>query len=131
MAASQSRLLVVDDNPCVREMMADLLLSQGYEVLTAQDGLDALRQLQERLPDLIISDLRMPRMSGFEFLAIVRQRFPHIPTIAMSGEFPLDEPPTGLPADAFLPKGNCTIDQLTGTIEKFISAPPANHDQAQ
>lgn len=131
MAASQSRLLVVDDNPWVREMMADLLLSQGYEVLTAQDGLDALSQLQERLPDLIISDLRMPRMSGFEFLAIVRQRFPHIPTIAMSGEFLSNEPPIGLTADAFLPKGSYTIDQLTGTIEKFISASPANHDQAQ
>jgi DNA-binding NtrC family response regulator len=65
MAASQSRLLVVDDEPCIREMMADLLLAEGYEVLIAQDGFDTLSHLEARRPDLIISDLTMPRMSGF------------------------------------------------------------------
>ncbi len=70
MATSQSRLLVVDDEPLMRQMMSDLLVSRGYEVLTAQDGFDALSQLKSRLPDLIISDLKMPRMSGFELLAI-------------------------------------------------------------
>ena len=124
MAAPQSRLLVVDDNRLIREMTSDLLLSEGYEVSTAQDGFDALSQLKGRLPDLIISDLTMPRMSGFEFLAIVRQGFPQIPTIVISGELLSNEPSIGLIADAFFPKGNYTIDQLTDTIAKFISAAP-------
>ncbi len=124
MAVSQSRLLVVDDEPCIREMMSYFLRSRGYEVLTAQDGFDALSQLKGRLPALIISDLKMPRMSGFEFLAIVRQRFPQIPTIAISGEILSNESPIGLIADAFFSKGSYAVDQLTGTIEKFIATSP-------
>lgn len=54
---------------------------------TVADGLDGLHALSKFFPDVIISDLNMPRMSGFEFLAIVRKRFPHIATIAMSGEY--------------------------------------------
>jgi chemosensory pili system protein ChpA (sensor histidine kinase/response regulator) len=70
------RILVVDDDPSIRESAGIVLESEGYEVLTASDGLDGLRALSKSLPDLIISDLNMPRMSGFEFLAIVRKRFP-------------------------------------------------------
>jgi PleD family two-component response regulator len=78
------RILVVDDEPSVRETAGVILESEGYEVLTVPDGLDGLHALSKSLPDVIISDLNMPRMSGFEFLAIVRKRFPHIATIAMS-----------------------------------------------
>src|ERR1017187_5282117 len=72
------RILVVDDQYLVRETSRQMSESGGYEVLTAADGLDGLHALSKSLPDLIISDLNMPRMSGFEFLAIVRERFPHI-----------------------------------------------------
>jgi len=81
------RILVVDDEPSIRGAVREILESQGYEVLTAADGLDGLHALSKSLPDLIISDLNMPRMSGFEFLAIVRARFPHIATIAVSGRY--------------------------------------------
>jgi CheY-like chemotaxis protein len=77
------RILVVDDEPSIRETARQILESQGYEVLTAADGLDGLHALNKSLPDLIVSDLNMPRMSGFEFLGIVRKRFPHIATIAV------------------------------------------------
>jgi CheY-like chemotaxis protein len=130
MATSQSRLLVVDDEPSMRQMMSKLLVSRGYEVLTAQDGFDALSQLKGRLPDLIISDLNMPRMSGFELLAIVRQRFPQLPTIAISGDMFSDESSIGLVADAFLFKGSYTNDQLASAIAKLISAPPGRAQPA-
>ena len=87
MANTQIRLLVVDDEPALREVISSTLVARGYDVVTAKDGLEALDQLVESLPDMIISDLKMPRMSGFEFLAVVRQRFPHVPVIATSGEF--------------------------------------------
>ena len=101
----RGRLLIVDDEPVNRELLSDILASEGYDVVTAQDGLDALNRLVEPLPDVIISDLRMPRMSGFEFLAVVRRKYPDVPLIAISGEFEGNEVPPGVPADAYLPKG--------------------------
>jgi CheY-like chemotaxis protein len=64
-----------------------VLSRAGYEVRTATDGFQALALMRKALPDLIISDLKMPNMSGFEFLSIVRRRFPHIPVIAITGDF--------------------------------------------
>ena len=75
------RILVADDQFLIRETARQMLESEGYEVLTAADGLDGLHALSKSLPDLIISDLNMPRMSGFEFLEVVRERFPRIATI--------------------------------------------------
>jgi CheY-like chemotaxis protein len=92
------RILLVDDEPSICETAGRILESEGYEVLTAKDGVDGLNALSQSLPDLIISDLNMPRMSGFEFLAVVRQRFPHIATIAMSGGHSSGEVPVGVRA---------------------------------
>ena len=124
MARSQGRLLVVEDQRSNRELLADILVSEGYEVVTAEDGLDALNQLVEPLPDGIISDLAMPRMSGFEFLEVVRQQFPHIPVLVISGEFEGNVLPTGVLADAYLEKGSFSFNQLRTKIEDLLSAPP-------
>jgi CheY-like chemotaxis protein len=122
MSTSKFRLLIVDDTPTFRDAVSTLLASEGYEVLTADDGIDAMRHLVEPLPDVIISDLRMPRMSGYEFLAVVRQRFPKIRVIAVSSSFRGDELSNGLLADAFLHKGDFTIDQLCFKIIELISS---------
>ena len=106
-----------------------MLESQGYEVLTAADGLDGLHALSKSLPDVIISDLNMPRMSGFEFLAIVRKRFPHIATIAMSGEYIPGENPSGILADAFLQKGHYTIEELFEEISRLLTASPIRSER--
>jgi CheY-like chemotaxis protein len=118
------RVLVVDDEPSIREVARTILESQGYEVLTAVDGVEGLHSLSKSLPDLIISDLNMPRMSGFEFLAVVRQRFPHIATIAMSGGYSTGEVPLGILADAFVQKGNYTIKELSDQVGKLLAASP-------
>ena len=81
------RILVVDDEPLIRQTSAMVLASNGYEVRTAGDGFEALIELRQALPDLIISDLSMPNMSGFELLSVVRRRFPEIPVIAITGKF--------------------------------------------
>jgi CheY-like chemotaxis protein len=123
------RVLVVDDEPSIRETAGIILESEGYEVLTAADGLDALHALNKSLPDVIISDLHMPRMSGFEFLAIVRKRFPHIATIAMSGEYITGENPSGVLADAFLQKGHYTIEELFREVAKLLAASPIRSER--
>ena len=102
---SGQQILVVDDEPSIRESLALLLSLAGYEVATAEDGFDALLQIKRSLPDVIVSDLNMPQMSGFEFLSVVRRRFPQIPVVAMSGAYGGDGVPGGIIADAFYAKG--------------------------
>jgi CheY-like chemotaxis protein len=118
------RILFVDDEPAVRMTSAAVLQASGYEVLTAADGLEALHALDEALPDLIISDLRMPNMSGFEFLAVVRNRFPQIPTIALSGEYVTDNVPDGLLADTFFQKGDYSVAELLQKVRELVRKSP-------
>jgi CheY-like chemotaxis protein len=124
MAHFKYRALLVEDDKNVRDTAAAILLSAGYEVLTAVDGLDALQCLDGPLPDLIVSDLRMPRMSGFEFLAIVRHRFPQVPTIAISGEYMTEDIPAGLLADAFLLKGQYEVPAFLTRVAELLAKPP-------
>jgi CheY-like chemotaxis protein len=81
------RILIVEDDASLRKFGKLLLSAQGYEVLCAEDGFEGLAALKRSLPDIIISDLRMPNMNGFEFLSVVRRRFPRIPVIVISGEY--------------------------------------------
>lgn len=124
MSTFRFRVLFVDDEPAVRTTGAAVLEAAGYEVLTAADGLEGLHTLDEALPDLIISDLRMPNMSGFEFLAVVRNRFPQISTIALSGEYVTDNIPDGLLADTFFQKGDYSIPELLAKVKELVRKAP-------
>ena len=117
------RILVVDDEPTILTTSSAILGGKGFEVRTAKDGFAGLVELRRSLPDLIISDLRMPNMSGFELLSIVRRRFPHIPVIAISGEFN-GNAPEGLIADAFFTKGQYTPEQMFQRIAELIEQSP-------
>ncbi len=75
---SKHRVLVVDDEESIRDVFTQLLQREGYEVEVAENGFEALLKLKEFLPDVIVSDLNMPKMSGFELLSVVRRRFPRI-----------------------------------------------------
>ena len=113
------RILVVDDEPLILQTSALVLAEQGYEVRTAGDGFAALVELRQALPDVIISDLSMPNMSGFEFLSVVRRRFPHIPVIAISGQYDGTKP-TGLIADCYFSKGHYTPEELFTNISRLL-----------
>jgi CheY-like chemotaxis protein len=101
--------------------MAMLLRTSGYEVDTAEDGFDALLQIRGATPNVIISDLNMPRMSGFEFLSVVRRRFPEIAVVAVSGAYQSgDHVPGGVIADAFYAKGQHDAGKFLKTIADLI-----------
>ncbi len=118
---SKHRILVVDDEPSVRDSLAGFLNDAGYEVSTAEHGFDALLQLRSVTPDVIISDLNMPQMSGFEFLSVVRRRFPEIPVVAVSGAYGSgDLVPGGVIADAFYAKGQHYPEELLRTVTELI-----------
>ena len=79
-------IMVVDDSITVRKVTARLLKRQGMEVLTAKDGVDAVAQLQETVPDLMLLDVEMPRMDGYELATQVRNNpdWKHIPIIMIT-----------------------------------------------
>ncbi len=111
-------LLVVDDELLIRTFMVQVLTEIGYLVRSAHDGFSALAEIRRGIPDLVLSDLNMPGMSGFELLSVIRKRFPSIRVIAMSGSFSGDEVPRGIAADAFYPKGS-DIRSLLKIIERL------------
>jgi CheY-like chemotaxis protein len=118
------RILIVEDDPALREFGKLLLGAQGYEILCAEDGFEGLAALKQSLPDIIISDLRMPNMNGFEFLSVVRRRFPIIPVIAISGEFSGLSVPESVLADAFFSKGEYQPAQLFEKIAELLEELP-------
>jgi len=114
------RILVVDDEESIRLVFAQLLQREGYEVATAENGFEALLQLKQVLPDVIISDLNMPKMSGFEFLSVVRRRFPKVSVIASSGAYGSRVVPTGVLADVFYAKGQENLEALLNSVAHLI-----------
>ena len=78
--------MVVDDSITMRKASGNLLKRHGFEVITARDGIDAVALLNEQIPDVILLDVEMPRMDGFEFATLVRndEQFSHIPIIMIT-----------------------------------------------
>ncbi len=85
MSGSTQRILVVDDDPGIRRTLDLMLSKQGFEVIQASDGVEAVRLWRDRGGDLVITDLHMPRKDGFETIVELLSHSPHIRIIAMSG----------------------------------------------
>ncbi|HET9166354.1 MAG TPA: response regulator transcription factor [Candidatus Angelobacter sp.] len=81
--AERSRILVVDDEPQITRVLKTTLQAQGYEVKTAADGEAALNLSMDWIPDLIVTDLSMPLMTGIELCRLVRERS-QVPIIVLS-----------------------------------------------
>ncbi len=118
--SEKTHLLVVEDEPIIRQLFSTLLSAAGYSVAQAQDGFTALEEIRRKRPALILSDLNMPRMTGFELLSVIRRRFPAIHVIAMSGAFSGNEVPDGVAADAFYQKSGRHISTLVEVIEEIL-----------
>jgi len=117
------RVLLVDDDPLIRKFMSGYLVGAGHVVQTAVDGLDAITKLRAGLPDLIISDLNMPRMSGHELLPVVRKRFPQIPVIVISA-VAANGMPREVAADVHYQKRGFRFHHLLETISDLARKTP-------
>lgn len=80
-----ARILVIDDEPVLRITFRHILEEEGHEVLDAEDGVSGVDVCRESHPDLVITDMMMPRREGSETVAILTREFPAMPVIAMSG----------------------------------------------
>lgn len=82
---NRGSILIVDDEANARTALAELLRDEGYVVETAADGFKALPKLEEVNPELVLTDLKMPGMSGWEVVKVIRTRWPHLPTGVITG----------------------------------------------
>jgi CheY-like chemotaxis protein len=83
--ACPPRVLLIDDDPNIREIVSSLLESFGYECQTAADGRNGLVRFDEGSWDLVLTDLAMPEVSGWEVIEAIRQRAPAIPIVLFTG----------------------------------------------
>jgi len=113
----QFRVLLVDDEERILNFLRSKLKASGYEVLTATNGVDALEQAQAQEPDIIVLDVLMPRMNGFEALKELRT-FSSVPVIILSAKGADADRIKGLSigADDYLPKP-FNPDELVARIE--------------
>jgi CheY-like chemotaxis protein len=116
MVPPKPKLLIVDDNVEIRNSLTQIFLSLGYFVRTAFDGFSALSEIRNEVPGVLLSDLTMPGMSGFELLSVVRRLFPAIHVIAMSGLFTGNGSEPGIAADGFHAKAT-SLPHLLKLVE--------------
>jgi CheY-like chemotaxis protein len=121
----KASILIVEDEESVRTSLAEVFVYLGYRTRSATDGLSALIQIRQEVPDILLSDLNMPEMSGFELLSIVHRRFPAIYVIAMSGMFSESQMPSGVTADAYYQKGGGVADLVK--VVETQSMPKREH----
>ena len=123
------RILVAENDPGVLQTVAMMLRTSGYDVATASDGFEALLHFQDQVPDLLLSDLNMPAMSGFELLSVIRRRFPQVVAVATSGAYSSGSVPPGVIADAFYAKGREDAASLLEIIAEALRRGPIGHDK--
>lgn len=108
-------ILVVDDEPDLRQLLAELMKAMGYAAVQAGDGLEALEQLSRGpLPCLVLLDLMMPRMNGEEFIGAIRGSGCEVPVISMSASERTLAPPL-VSAHLHKPFG---LEQLAAVVER-------------
>ena len=79
-----SRILVVEDDAAILRGLKDNLAAESYEVLTAADGVEGLRLSQEKKPDLIVLDLMLPKLSGYEICRKLREQRSRVPILMLT-----------------------------------------------
>jgi two-component system, response regulator, stage 0 sporulation protein F len=84
-APLQYAVLIVDDEEHVRRMLVDFFRERGFYVRQAENGAAAVALIEEQIPDLVLSDIRMPVMDGIELFRVIRERFPRIRHVLMTG----------------------------------------------
>ena len=111
-------ILIVDDNPNMSSLLVEMLEVFHYEAIRAVDGQDALSKIEKNDVAMVITDMRMPRMSGLELLQSIKEKKPELPVVLISG-YSVDELGSDIvksKADGFLNKPFMMAD-----IERLLS----------
>ncbi|WP_051940080.1 response regulator transcription factor [Phaeacidiphilus oryzae] len=120
-AERRSHILVVDDEPALRDALESSLAFEGYQVSTASDGIEALDAIAERQPDLVLLDIMMPRLDGLTAVRRLRGRGDHVPVLMLTARDAVGDRVTGLDvgADDYLPKP-FELDELLARVRALL-----------
>ena len=121
--AEKNSILVVDDEDALRTVLSSELESEGYVVATAGDGDEAITVLQGKSFDLVLLDIKMPRVDGFEVLRFIKEHHPATKVIMLTGFADLKNAIESkkLGAEDFVSKPYDLVDLLT-TIERVLTS---------
>jgi chemotaxis protein histidine kinase CheA len=116
------RVLLVDDSPIIRDMVSEVLVSGGLMVSTASNGEEALQKITESEPDLVVSDVEMPRMDGFTLLTEIRKRTQRLPVVMLTTRASVQDRQraTTLGANAYVLKSDFKSDVLLEVVQRFV-----------
>ncbi len=121
-ASTATRVMVIDDSQTIRRTAETLLAREGYEVVTAQDGFEALSKISDNRPDIIFIDIMMPRLDGYQACALIKNnpRFRGTPVIMLSSKDGLFDRARGriVGSDEYLTKP-FTRDELLGAVRAY------------
>lgn len=126
------RVLLVDDDPDILHVVGDILVEEGFEVLRAHDGAEALRHIETALPDMVLLDLMMPVTDGWEVLGRLRtrDRWCQVPIMVLSAHNAIAEQAKALHADAYLGKP-FEVDALVRKMRELMAKAEAVSPKAE
>lgn len=115
------RIMVVDDSPTTRAIMRNVFIAAGYSVVTATDGIDALERLRSHAVHLVVSDVEMPRLNGFDLTRQIKAKF-NLPVILVTGREKEEHRREGMEAgaDAYVIKSTFEGEGLLQIVEQWI-----------
>jgi chemotaxis protein histidine kinase CheA len=124
-APRRRRVLVVDDSPVIRDLVTEVLTSVGLEVTIATDGALGLRSVDAEEPDLVLSDVEMPNMDGFEMLRQIRTRSQRLPVVMLTTRGSIEDRKraSSLGANAYLVKSEFEGGALVEVVGRFLDLP--------
>lgn len=115
------RVLVVEDDPAIRQLIAFALSDEGYEVEEAANGRTALERVERQHPDLIILDMKMPEMDGWQFAQHYRARYDHrVPIIVLTAARDAAQRSGDIEAEDYVAKP-FDLDQLIGHVKGIVA----------
>jgi len=117
---NKKKILIVDDDETILYILRRFFIGEGFEVLVAKDGLEAMERLKAENLSLVLTDIKMPSFSGIDLIRFIRQNMKGIPIVAMTAyPYLYPEKRNGNEVDAYFRKP-FDINEMLSSIEKIL-----------